>query len=143
MPILSFNINKIDLEKKESTNKPVNVKSNLNVVNVKEANIEISKEKQPLADVSFEFLVTYEPNVGLVKINGSLLYTHEAKKVKKFIEDWKKKKDVDKDIMETILNTCLSRCSIKALYYEQEVGLPPHLKLPRVSQQDKAKDYIG
>jgi hypothetical protein len=56
----------------------------------------------------------------------------ESGKNKKILEEWKKDKKLNEEISALVFNTILARCNVKALNLAQDVGLPPHFRLPLV-----------
>ena len=64
-------------------------------------------------------------------------------------KEWKKTKKFNPEISKDVLNHIFVRCNIKALTFEQEVNIPPHIVLPRLTpvaasgKKSKAEDYIG
>jgi hypothetical protein len=136
--IIGFNLTRILVEK-DASDKPQKIEkvsTKTDISNISEQKIEI-KEKVALK-FSFNFNVDYEKNVAKIKMEGSILYLADPKQAKEILESWKKK-EIPKEIRINILNSILSRCNIKALGLEEDMGLPTHFPLPRFQPQEEKK----
>ncbi len=132
MTIIGFNFRKMVAERNAITAPKVDVSSNVAVKKVEEAFIPVGTSKQKALKFSYEYTAQYKPNVGSMTIEGDLLFLTAGDTVDKVIKEWKKKKFVDKEILSPVLNTILTRCSIKGLTMSQDLGLPSPLQLPKV-----------
>lgn len=149
MPILGFNITKINAEKKSEVNQNMNISSDLKIAKVSEEKVFLDKAQAALR-FDFEFLVNYNPNIGNINLNGFIMYMEGEEQAKKIIEGWKKNKTLEPELMEKLFNSILMRCNIKTLLITQELNLPPHVRLPMVAAEkeskqvkDKKDNYIG
>ena len=133
MTVVGFNFTKIDVERNESPKGKINISSNISVKDIVQKDLSLGGEKQSALRFVFEFISSYEPNVGKILLIGDVLYLGDAKKNKDILDQWKKEKKVAKEIMTSILNTVLSKCHIQALILSQEVNLPPPIPMPKVS----------
>ncbi|MFH1455856.1 MAG: hypothetical protein ABIF40_02815 [archaeon] len=134
MPIVGFNFDKIDAEKKRPVEPPVNVNTGVVVKDMKEEKLPVGKSETVLR-VDFEFTVKYEPGIADILLGGHLLYLDESKKAKDILNTWKKDKKLGHDVMQVIMNTILIKSNVKALMISQELNLPPHVKLPTIQSQ--------
>jgi len=141
MPIVGFNFDKILVERKDVIKRPLNIHTDVSIKDVTEEKIPLGKTEE-LLKFNFEFNVKYG-DTGDVVFNGHVLYLEDPKKTAEIMKEWKKSKNVPTDLMSELINNILQRCNIKALTMAQDVNLPPHLKLPRLTQQKSPKDYIG
>lgn len=141
MPIVGFNFDQLNCERKHAITGQVKVSSDLSIKDVIEEKVSIGKTEDILK-FNFEFKVSYDKS-GVILIRGHILYLDEPKKVKEILKGWKKDKKLPQDIMAIVINTALFKCNIKALSLSQEVNLPPHLKMPRLAPAKDMKEYIG
>ena len=146
MPFIGFNFDRISAERKIDDNKfkgNISVKHNLNIINLKEEKVSLDKTQEVLK-FTFEFLLNYEPEVGIIKINGHLLFLDSSKRMKELIQEWKKNKKLPPEIMQGLFNTALTKSNIKALQLSQDINLPPHLPMPKLMREKKSvNEYIG
>lgn len=129
MPIVGFNFDKIGAKKDNKITGKVQIKNNVDIKNVEQEKLSITSSDDILK-ISFEFKASYEPGIGAIQINGHILYMEEPKKIEEISKNWKKSKNLPKDLAPQIVNSILSRCNIKALTLSQDVNLPPHIRLP-------------
>src|SRR3989338_9655767 len=140
MTVVSFNFTKIEAEKKAAGTGKININNNVAIVDVNEKDLSLGNEKQKVISFTFEFTSKFEPNVGLIRLLGDVLYMDDSKKVKQIIDDWKKEKKLPKDIMARILNKILNRSNVQALILSQDVNLPPPILLPKVQVEQRKYD---
>jgi len=143
MPIVGFNFDKILVEKTNPIKGKVQVKNDMSIKDVEQQELVLGRKKEDVLKFSFEFSSKYEPKIGLISIKGHILFMEGAAEVKKIMDGWKKKKFLPQDLMGHLLNTVLMRCNVKTLVLSHEVNLPPHIRLPTISPQSKAQDYVG
>lgn len=96
----------------------------------------VSVEKSEILDmkdvlrVRFAFTAKYEPALGEISIDGSLLWRNpEAKKV---LKAWEESKKLEPKAAAEILNAILRRCLAKAVVLAEDVRLPPPVQFPIV-----------
>ena len=143
MPVVGFNFDKLSIERLNPIKEGISVKNDLSIKNIEKEEVTIGTKKDTALKFSFEFLSSYEPKIAKIIINGHVLYMDNEKELKKLLDDWKKKKEIDKKIASQIINTALIKSNIKALHLSQDMNLPPHIRLPTINPQADTKDYIG
>tara|TARA_Y100000310_G_scaffold318969_1_gene373663 strand:- start:755 stop:1207 length:453 start_codon:yes stop_codon:yes gene_type:complete len=150
MPIVGFNFDKFHVERKKPLEPPIKVDSGIKILDVKKEDLELSDgKKQSVLRFDYDFTVTYAPNQAEILINGHLILFEPKEKLESILGEWKKTQKFDVEITQMVMNNILLRCNIKALLLGQEVGLPPHIRLPVVQPSQKpdaskkAEEYIG
>ena len=144
MPIVGFHLEKTIAERSKKLQKGMKATHNITITSVQNEDIEMGKtSKKPGLKFTFEYNVDYQPKIGRVLIEGSVLYLDDEKIVKGIMGDWKKDKNLNPEVSAQILNTAIVRCTIKALSMAQEVNLPPHMPIPTVTPRGREQDYIG
>ena len=143
MPIISFAFNKIIVEKKKAIEAPLKVKTSIKIIDLKEEEL----KKDLLLKFSFEYRVDYETEQANLVLGGDLLFAGPRNELEKIFKEWKKTKKFSPEISKDVLNNIFIRCNVKALFFEQEANLPPHIVLPRLQpmavKKGKSEDYIG
>ena len=145
MSIIGFNFDKVSAQRKDKITNNVNINHTVNITNVKKDEINLEK-KQNILKFDFEFKVDYQPDIGNISLEGSVLYLDDPKKLQEIEDSWKKNKKLPTNITTNIINTVLMRSNIKALILSQDVNLPPQIQLPKaapVKDNIKAEEYIG
>jgi len=143
MPVVGFNFDKMSIERISPIKAGISVKNDLSIKDVKKEEVNIGAKKESAIKFDFEFSSSYEPKIAKIILQGHILFMEDEKELKKILDDWKKKKDIDKKIASQIINMALIKSNIKALHLSQDMNLPPHIRLPTINPQSNAKDYIG
>ena len=132
MTIIGFNFTKIDAEKKASSKGKISISNNVSITNVAEKELSITSDKQKVINFTFEFVSRYDPDMGMIKLVGDVLYMDETKNAKSIVDQWKKEKKIPKEVTMKVLNTVLGKCNIHALILSEQLTLPPPIPLPKV-----------
>ena len=142
MRIIGFNFKKISVERKKDIQGKLEIKSNLQIDDIEKESIDIAGE---ILKFHYEYSILYEPGFAEINFKGNVLVLPEKEDVKKILKEWKKKK-LSEDVRLPIFNFIMSKCNLKALQFEEEFGLPPHLPLPRLTKQSlqgQQTNYTG
>lgn len=151
MPIIGFNINKIDARKDNDITGQLEIKSDLKITKVEEQTILLGNDKKALK-FNFDFIVDYEPKYAKIVLSGDIMFMEDEGKAKDIIEKWKKTKKLEPELAERLFNNILLKCNIKTLNLSQDLNLPPHIRLPIIVSnaqketkeiKDKKSSYIG
>ena len=133
--------NPIEDEKVKMTSRS----SNISVIDIKEMPTSKKLDKASLMFV-YEHTVDYnlQPsgNLGKVKVVGEIFYVDDVKKIKGILDDWKKNKKIDENLLTAIINVGLTDANIEAIYQAHKVGLPSPIPLPRLKSSE-AKETKG
>lgn len=142
MQILGFNFEKIKAERKSNIEGKLEVSSNIDVKEIVQEKIELVKDQTALKFI-FEFAIKYKPEVAEVLLSGSVLFVSEKDKAKEILKNWKNKK-IAEDLKIPLFNFIMTKCNLRALHLEEELGLPTHIPLPKLApQQSQQKPYTG
>jgi len=137
MTVVGFSFTKINVERKNPSKGKINISNNVAIQGIEESSFSIGKEQQDSLKVTFEFVSTYEPNVGSINLVGELIFIDEKDKVKEVLKDWASSKKLPKEVMTEVLNVVLNRCNIEALLLAREINLPSPIQLPKVKFESK------
>jgi len=143
MPIVGFNFEKVSVEKKNPIKGKIEIKSNVSITDIKEEKLPTGKTKMDGLRFNFDFKIEYTPTIGEIDIKGHIFFMDDPKVLKDIIKQYKKDKKISPEITTQIINTVLLKSSTKALSLAQEVNLPPHIRLPQISNNADPKNYIG
>lgn len=136
MTIVGFNVKKINVERKESQKGKISIKNNISIKDVSKHSLEFGQKKKDALKFSFEFVTDYDVDKkSLAKINilGEVISIEQDLVTKSILEQWKKDKKIDPEIMASVLNNALNKCNIQALLLSREVGLPSPIPLPKIN----------
>ena len=134
MAILNFGFTKIHVEKNKKPTKQVNVKSGLNIKDVKESSV-VKGSKQRAFSIQFAFEAVYQPSVGKIDLEGELLYLADEKLASEIEQTWSEKKTLPKELALTVFNKILHHCNVEALILSKEINLPAPIQLPKIKEQ--------
>ncbi len=134
MRIIGFNLTKILVEKLEKIDENIQITQNIDIKNILEEDIKIPKNK--IIKLVFGLKIDYSKNYGKIDFEGNILILPEGDDIDKILESWKSKK-IPENMRVPIFNFIMNKCNIKALYLEDEIGLPLHIPMPKVSVSNK------
>ena len=139
MTIVGFNLTKMHIERKGPVSGKISIKNNVAVKSVEKSSLSLGTANQDGLRFTFEFTTNYEPKVAEIIIGGEVIDLQPQEKVDEVVKSWKKDKKIDANIMTQILNAVLSRCNVQALILSKDMNLPPHIPLPKVTQQQSGR----
>jgi hypothetical protein len=134
MKIIGFNLTKILVEKRENQDGKIQISQNIDIKDLIKDKIPISNEE--ILNLKFHFIIDYSNNLGKLEFDGYLILLPEKNELKDFLKSWKDKK-IPEDSRVPLFNFIMSKCNIKALNLEDELGLPYHIPMPRVNPGEK------
>ncbi len=142
MQVIGFQFEKISAERKSfEVKEGLHVQSALNIKDVLEEKIIFLKDQHLLKFV-FEFTTAYEPDYAFLFFSGAVVVAVDKSQSDQILKEWKKK-EVNPSIQLPLFNLILTKCNVRSLQLEDELGLPLHLQLPKLEQKEKGKSYTG
>jgi hypothetical protein len=133
MAIIGFYFSKMTAEKKKTAAGKINVNNNVILTSVKEAKINLGKEKQKGIEFKFSYTSTYEPEIASIILEGVLVFTAKEDKVKEALAGWEKDKKLPPDVLHEVYNYLLEKCTVETLIIGRDMQLPPHVPLPKMN----------
>jgi hypothetical protein len=130
MKLTGLRFTKVNAERNPNFDGKLDVKTNIQI-----KSIEKIKEAKETIKIEYLFGVDYA-DLGKISIEGLLFLTLDTKKIKELIKSQKEGK-FNTPEHTTITNLIIQKASIKAFALEEELGLPIHIKFPRVNFQEK------
>lgn len=136
MKIIGFNFDKINIEKLPGkTEKNLEVKTNIDILEIKEIKSESAIMKENFIGVQFIFNVNYDPDFAKINLSGNVLFAINSKLSKDILKQWKDKK-MPEDFRILLFNVILRKANLKALELEEEMNLPLHIPMPSLKKQE-------
>lgn len=129
--LAAVNFYKVSAEKNPEFKDKISIKPSINIANIEE----YKSGKTEACKVDFNFGISYG-DLGKVDLSGAIFLTMDSKTLKETLKSWKDKK-MDNDTNLMILNVIMQKASLKALQLEEDLGLPPHVSLPRLQLGSK------
>jgi len=93
----------------------------------------ISLKSPEEAKVDFRFTASYGA-VGIINIEGSLIYRGDAAAL---VKEWEEKRRMPDEAAQEIHSAIMGNCITEAIIMAREVRLPPPIPLPKVNIQKK------
>jgi hypothetical protein len=143
MPIIGYYYDKILMEKNKKVEQDLQVKNKVHITNVEESDLPFKEKNKSTLKFNFTFELLFEPKVGKIIFDGHILFMDEEKTIKDILKSYKKDKKLPQDLTLQVLNTILYKAHLKALDLGNELNLPAHLPIPKISPKANIKDYIG
>jgi len=126
MPILDIFFEKIEAERQEK----IALKQVKVALNVKDPKEFKTLDDKKIILFPFEFSVDYEKQAKIL-IGGNVSFVEDKKRIDEIMKNLKKDREKERELMKALHNFVFARCSVKALYLEEQLGLPFHIALPR------------
>jgi len=136
MKLIGFNFTKIYIEKFKGFDKDLKVNTNIDISNISKADIDFFKSKEEFVSVNFKYSINYEPDSAKIEFEGNMVVSAEPKQIKDLMKKWEKK-DVSEEFKPFLFNIVLRKSNVRAIQLEEEMNLPFHIPLPRISPKDK------
>ncbi len=131
---LSFSSVEAKRDKGQRIGAEIKVNSVPRINDMKEVTLSTLGNKKVLS-LAFEFVTTYNPRVGEIKIGGDLLYLADDNK--KLLKQWEKEKKLPEKPSLEILNYLFRRCLLKVSNIAEDLQLPPPLPMPTIKPKAK------
>jgi len=135
MAIIGFSLTKILLERKETPIRKIEVKSKLQLPSMEKQEVKLVEGRDTLK-FNFEYDIEYSPELASISFKGFVLFASDPKHTEEIMKEWKKSKKINKEMQTQIYNFIFNKCNIKALQFEEDFNLPPHLQLPQIKIED-------
>ncbi|MFH1803100.1 MAG: hypothetical protein ABH864_06675 [archaeon] len=137
MRVVGFNLSQISAEKSsEKVDKKPS--TSIEFTDLQKDKVDMLKEGEVIK-ISFKYLIVYgeqeKEKDGNVAIGGTVILSVTKDEAKDITKDWKKKK-LPAALNMTLFNLILKRCTPKAIFLEDEVGLPMHTPSPRLGNKE-------
>ena len=137
MRIIGFNLTKILAERQEEDGQGIRVDQNIDIKDIKEEKIPITNNKA--LKIKFTLTVTYSKDFGKIEFEGSIMTLPDEGEFKSIMDSWKDKK-IPENMRLGIFNFIMVKCNVKALYLEDEMGMPLHVPMPRLTKEAQKKE---
>ena len=133
MTIIGMQFSKISIEKMNPLTGKISIKNNVTIKTVEKSEITLGTTKQDILKFTYEYKADYEPKIALITLVGNLSYMEKPEKIDELVKQWKKDKNLPKEILTPILNSIYTKCNVQALVMAREINLPPPIQLPKVT----------
>ncbi|ASJ04974.1 hypothetical protein [Thermococcus barossii] len=135
MPVLGFNITKIELEKVTLAvpQGQIEVRLSPKVKEMRLGEIRTPTGKMNGVEILFRYEIDYNPRIAQGAIEGAILYLPPQKdKMDEILNLWEDEKKIDSLTFAEVVNFITKEVSPILMLMAKEMRLPYHIPLPRV-----------
>lgn len=136
MRVVGFGLTKVEAEKLSASFSSFGIETSINLESVDQNEILPKKEGNLYLDISFKYTIEYTKKIAKIALSGKIVLLVEEKAGEEILKNWKKK-DLKEELKLGIFNSILMKSNLKALQIEEDIGLPPHFKLPTLTLSKK------
>jgi len=134
MKLIGFRLTKINSERVSDSLENLKLNTNIDILDIKESKIPSFKSDGSLIEVTFNYLLSYEPKTAHIELKGILILELDSENTKKILNSWDQK-DFPKELKIPLFNLILRKTHLKVLELEEDLGLPPHVPFPSLKEQ--------
>jgi len=139
MKIMGFNFKKLSIERMSDSLENLKIGTNIDISSIERVKPDFFRVKEDLLAVHFKYTVQYEPEIAKLELEGNILLAVEPKIAREVINEWKDKKLPD-EFKLSLFNLIVRKSNIKAIQLEDEIGLPIHVPMPKISGENKKQE---
>ncbi|ASI99598.1 hypothetical protein [Thermococcus celer] len=135
MPVLGFNVTKIELEKVTLAvpQGQIEVKLSPKVKEMRLGEMRTPTGKINGIEILFRYEIDYNPKIAQGAIEGAILYLPPQKeKIDEILNLWEEEKKMDSMTFAEVVNFITKEISPVLMMMAKEMRLPYHVPLPRV-----------
>ncbi|AIU70396.1 hypothetical protein TEU_08670 [Thermococcus eurythermalis] len=134
MPVLGYNITKVDVERdaQNIASGQVEVKLSPRIKELRLGEVRTPTGKVTGIEVLFAYEISYNPQIARAVIEGSILYLPPQKdKTDEILNIWEEEKKVDSRLFVEVINFLSVQLLPMLTVIAKEMRLPYHIPVPR------------
>jgi hypothetical protein len=134
MPVLGYNITKVEMEKLTSNIPPgqIEVKLSPRVEELRLGEIRTPTGKINGIEVLFNFQIEYNPEIARTSVKGALIYLPPEKdRMDEILNAWEDEKKLDSVLLVEVINFLSIELTPMLMVMAKEMRLPYHVPVPR------------
>ncbi|WP_457741591.1 hypothetical protein [Thermococcus sp.] len=134
MPVLGFNVTKVEMEKLTSNIPPgqIEVKLSPKIEELRLGELRTPTGKINGIEVLFNFEIDYNPKIAHASVKGAVLYMPPQKeKLDEILSAWEDEKKVDPMLLVEVVNFLTTELTPMLMIVAKEMRLPYHVPIPR------------
>ncbi len=131
MPVIGMRMDKVEAERKEnvSVEGQIRILPVPRILQVQETQIPGPTGKVNIVEVTFEYTTTYDPPVGEIKVNGTIMFQDTEKVRKELVASWKEKRAINPDLGRDIVYRMTQHSFLVMMNLARELNLPSPMPL--------------
>ena len=140
MKIIGFNFTKINAEKLSERTEEIKIDSKIDIISIKKESLDFINSNEEVVELTFSHLIDYQKDFAKIEFKGNLLISLVKEESKELFEKWEKK-ELPQEIRFNVFNFILRKSNIKALQLSDDLSIPSHIPLPRLSKEQSEAPY--
>lgn len=136
MATISYRVDKIEGMRTGEEAKSVEVTSNFAIISVKKEN---SPSIGDVLNVAYRFEVSYKPKIGIMKLEGTMLYGD--KDLDKMVTEKEDKVRLEPELVKSITTAIVRESLLEILELSKKLRLPVPIKLPSVEMKPTTLEF--
>ncbi len=131
MPVIGIRMDKIEAERKENVKLEgqMRILPVPRILQVQEVQVPGPTGKVNIVEVSFEYVTNYDPPVGEMKVNGTIMFQEAENIRKQLIDTWKEKRQLNPDLGKEIIYRMTQQAFLVMMNLARELSLPSPMPL--------------
>ena len=138
MKVLSFNFDKICIERFLPSLKDLKINNKLDIKEIVEAQADFLNTQDKVLGIKFSFFLEYGPDVAKIELNGMVALAVPESTSEEVLDKWKTK-EIPSEFKTSLFNFLFRKVGLRALELEEEFGLPPHIPFPVFKKTEDSK----
>ncbi len=135
MKVVGFNLTNVSANRKHKMESLARINQTIKFTDVEEHDAKGIKEGTILK-ICFKYALEYEPENADITLEGVMFLHAKDDAGKDLLDEWKKDQKIEKDEYRIpLFNAVITRCHLKALNLEDQLGLPPHAAVPKLQKK--------
>jgi len=131
--LLGFSYTKLSAQRYPDFKGKLEINPNINISSIEKQ--ELNLVKQDAVKVTFSFNIRYK-DLADVLLEGEMVLRTDIKTQKEILKGWKDK-TLEQELQTMILNIIMQKASVRAIELEEEIGIPIHIRIPRLEISKK------
>jgi hypothetical protein len=139
MPVIGVRMDKIEAERKEN----VKIEGQMRILpvprilQVQEVQVPGPTGKVNIVEVQFEYVTSYDPPVGEIKVSGTIMFQEAENIRKQLVDTWKEKRQVNPDLGREIIYRMTQQAFLVMMNLARELNLPSPMPLKIQTQGEQ------
>jgi len=136
MPVINFGFTKINASRdKISSKAKMNVDDSIAIKEILSDVVKLGNDQKAINFV-MEFNANYKQSdkvVASINIFSNITFLEKAKVIDEIMDNWKKKKPINAEVLASVHNIALRKSLVHALSLSDSLGLASPVMLPKIS----------
>ena len=131
MPVIGMRMDKIEAERRDNVKVEgqIRILPTPRILQVQETQIPGPTGRVNIIEIQFEYVTTYDPPVGEIKVNGTVMFQESENVRKQILDNWKTNRQINPDIGKDIIYRMSQQGFLVMMNLARELNLPSPMPL--------------